>query len=50
MNVRLVGEANDYVGKGLCGGRLTVVPPSSGNDPWQPGDPRQHLPLWRHWR
>ena len=33
MNVRLVGEANDYVGKGLCGGRLTVVPPSSGNDP-----------------
>jgi len=33
MNVRLVGEANDYVGKGLCGGRITVVPPSSGNDP-----------------
>ena len=33
MNVRLVGEANDDVGKGLCGGRLTVVSPSSGNDP-----------------
>ncbi|MCX5941348.1 MAG: glutamate synthase-related protein, partial [Cyanobium sp. LacPavin_0818_WC50_MAG_67_9] len=33
MNVRLVGEANDYVGKGLNGGRLTVVPPAGGNDP-----------------
>ena len=33
MNVRLVGEANDYVGKGINGGRLTVVPPAGGNDP-----------------
>jgi glutamate synthase (ferredoxin) len=33
MNVRLVGEANDYVGKGINGGRITVVPPSGGNDP-----------------
>jgi glutamate synthase (ferredoxin) len=33
MNVRLVGEANDYVGKGLNGGRLTVVPPAAGSDP-----------------
>jgi glutamate synthase (ferredoxin) len=33
MNVRLVGEANDYVGKGLNGGRLTVVPPPGVNDP-----------------
>lgn len=33
MNVRLVGEANDYVGKGLNGGRLTVVPPAGVNDP-----------------
>eukprot|EP01048_Picozoa_sp_COSAG05_P010220 COSAG05_NODE_886_length_6751_cov_151.638906_10_plen_110_part_00 len=24
----LVGDANDYVGKGLCGGRLIVRPPS----------------------
>jgi glutamate synthase (ferredoxin) len=32
MNVRLVGEANDYVGKGLNGGRLTVVPPAGVND------------------
>ena len=33
MNVRLVGEANDYVGKGLNGGRLSVVPPAGVNDP-----------------
>jgi glutamate synthase (ferredoxin) len=33
MAVRLVGEANDYVGKGINGGRITVVPPAGGNDP-----------------
>ncbi|MEI8250847.1 MAG: glutamate synthase large subunit [Synechococcus sp. ELA057] len=33
MDVRLVGEANDYVGKGLNGGRITVVPPAGGHDP-----------------
>ncbi len=33
MNVRLIGEANDYVGKGINGGRLTVVPPPGGHDP-----------------
>ncbi|MFZ9567388.1 MAG: glutamate synthase large subunit, partial [Vulcanococcus sp.] len=33
MNVRLVGEANDYVGKGINGGRITVVPPTGGRDP-----------------
>ena len=33
MNVRLVGEANDYVGKGINGGRITLVPPAGGNDP-----------------
>ena len=26
LNIRLVGEANDYVGKGMHGGELTVVP------------------------
>ncbi|KAJ0978810.1 hypothetical protein J5N97_014284 [Dioscorea zingiberensis] len=26
MNVRLVGEANDYVGKGMAGGELVVAP------------------------
>jgi len=33
INVRLVGEANDYVGKGINGGRITVVPPAGGTDP-----------------
>ena len=33
MNVRLVGEANDYVGKGINGGRISVVPPAGVNDP-----------------
>ncbi|KAJ3683812.1 hypothetical protein LUZ60_014039 [Juncus effusus] len=26
MNVKLIGEANDYVGKGMAGGELVVVP------------------------
>ncbi|MFW6731245.1 MAG: glutamate synthase large subunit [Synechococcus sp.] len=33
LQVRLVGEANDYVGKGLNGGRLTVVPPLGAQAP-----------------
>jgi len=33
LNVRLIGEANDYVGKGINGGRITVVPPTGGTDP-----------------
>ena len=33
MQVRLVGEANDYVGKGMNGGRLVVVPPAGSRDP-----------------
>jgi len=33
MNVRLVGEANDYVGKGINSGRITVVPPAAVRDP-----------------
>ena len=31
MDVKLVGEANDYVGKGMAGGDVTIVPP--------PGEP-----------
>jgi glutamate synthase (ferredoxin) len=33
MHLRLVGEANDYVGKGMNGGTITLVPPSGGADP-----------------
>ncbi len=27
MNVLLIGEANDYVGKGINGGRISIIPP-----------------------
>ena len=27
MKVKLVGEANDYVGKGMAGGEVVIVPP-----------------------
>ena len=27
MKVKLVGEANDYVGKGMAGGEISIVPP-----------------------
>ncbi len=33
MDIRLEGDANDYVGKGMNGGRLTVVPHPGGHDP-----------------
>ncbi len=29
MHVKLIGEANDYVGKGMNGGRITLAPPQS---------------------
>jgi len=28
VSIELIGEANDYVGKGLSGGRLVIYPPS----------------------
>jgi glutamate synthase (ferredoxin) len=33
MHLKLVGEANDYVGKGMSGGSLTLVPPPGCTDP-----------------
>lgn len=27
MDVKLTGEANDFVGKGMAGGDITIVPP-----------------------
>ena len=32
LNIRLEGEANDYFGKGLCGGRISILPPSRSSD------------------
>jgi glutamate synthase domain-containing protein 3 len=31
-NFRLVGEANDYVGKGLCGGSIAISAPADASD------------------
>lgn len=31
VTIRLQGEANDYVGKGISGGRLVISPPSDSN-------------------
>lgn len=35
MKIHLVGEANDYVGKGMAGGEITIVPPPGS--PFEPG-------------
>ncbi|KGG14723.1 MULTISPECIES: glutamate synthase large subunit [unclassified Prochlorococcus] len=32
MHIHLIGEANDYVGKGMNGGRITIVPPRNNED------------------
>jgi len=29
VTFKLTGDANDYVGKGLCGGRIVIVPPAN---------------------
>lgn len=28
MKTRVLGEANDYVGKGMAGGEITILPPA----------------------
>ena len=33
IKVRLEGEANDYVGKGMAGGEVVIVPPPGGLQP-----------------
>ena len=39
VELRLVGEANDYVGKGMGGGRIVIVPPAGdAGDPWLAGN------------
>lgn len=51
VNFKLEGEANDYLGKGLSGGRIAVLPP--GTEQLRGGekhDCRQHPALWRHKR
>ena len=37
VHLRLVGQANDYVGKGLSGGTIEVVPEATAGDAERPG-------------
>ena len=43
MEIKLVGEANDYVGKGMAGGEITIVPPPGHKYKVQSA---QHLPIY----
>jgi len=39
VELRLTGEANDYVGKGMGGGRITIAaPPDDAGEPWLAGN------------
>jgi glutamate synthase (ferredoxin) len=39
IELRLSGEANDYVGKGMGGGRIAIAaPPEDAGDPWLAGN------------
>jgi len=39
VDLHLTGEANDYVGKGMAGGRIVIVPPPNDDgDPWLVGN------------
>ena len=31
VSLELCGDANDYIGKGMSGGRIVVYPPASGS-------------------
>ena len=33
VEVKLTGEANDYIGKGMAGGELVIVPPPGARFP-----------------
>jgi glutamate synthase (NADPH/NADH) large chain len=51
VSIDLVGDGNDYVGKGLCGGRLVVRPPREQPDRARTLDHhRQHRALRRDLR
>jgi glutamate synthase (NADPH/NADH) large chain len=48
VTLELVGEANDYVGKGLSGGRIIVRPPAEFRGDRREHHRRQHRALRRH--
>jgi len=38
LNLKLEGECNDYFGKGLSGGRISILPPSRSNEDFKAED------------
>ena len=38
LNIRLEGECNDYFGKGLSGGRISILPPARRSDDFKAED------------
>jgi hypothetical protein len=51
VNLHLTGDANDYVGKGMAGGKIVIRP--HGGTAFKPEERhhrRQHLFVWRHRR
>ncbi len=47
VTLELEGQANDYVGKGLSGGRVIIYPPAQSRIvPEEFDHRRQHRPLW----
>ncbi len=49
VTIELEGDANDYVGKGLSGGRIIVYPPKHGHVPARrEHHDRQRRPVWGH--
>ncbi|MBQ1908608.1 MAG: glutamate synthase large subunit [Bacteroidaceae bacterium] len=38
LNIRLEGECNDYFGKGLSGGRISILPPARRSDDFRAED------------
>ena len=38
LNIRLEGECNDYFGKGLSGGRISILPPCRSNEAFHAED------------
>ena len=51
LHLHLEGEANDYVGKGMAGGRIVLKPPREFElHRARHRHHGQHLPVWRHRR
>lgn len=50
LTLELVGDSNDYFGKGLFGGRLVVYPPRGSRFQAEENIIIGNVALWRLWR